>query len=250
MQEITSRKNPLIAHIKKLFSDGACRREYGELVCEGEKLLQEAVSAGMRIKTVLTCADIPDLPEGAELIRTTKSIIESLSSLRSSREIIFTCSLPDTDLPALPGGRYVLLDGVQDPGNLGTVARSANAFGFDGVLLCGACADPYSPKTLRACMGALFHIPVYRVSVEDVKKLVDSGEPLWGTFPAGEAEDIRNVVFTNGMLAIGSEGRGISEEIKALCTRKVTIPMRPNCESLNAAAAAAVLMWETVGRYI
>ncbi len=250
MLEITSRKNPLIAHIKKLSADGAYRKEHAEFVCEGEKLLREAVSAGVTVKIVLTSGEAPDLIGDAEIIYTSESIIESLSSLKTARETIFICGLPDTGRPVPLGGRYVLLDGVQDPGNLGTVVRSANAFGFDGVLTLGACADPYSPKTLRASMGALFHIPVYRVSLEDVKVLIASGEPLWGTFPAGEADDIRNSAFERGMLAIGSEGRGISEEIKALCTRRVTIPMRPGCESLNAAAAAAVVMWEIRGRYI
>ena len=142
-------------------------------------------------------------------------------------------------------GRYVVLDGVQDPGNVGAVLRTADAFGCTGALLLPGCADPYGPKTLRAAMGAVFRLPLYAVGLEDLPRLLaDAGLPLYGTALRHDTVDVRQRDLRRCALVIGSEGRGVSAEVLALCRETLRIPMSPHCESLNAAAAAAVLLWE------
>ena len=142
-------------------------------------------------------------------------------------------------------GRYVVLDGVQDPGNVGAVLRTADAFGCTGALLLPGCADPYGPKTLRAAMGAVFRLPLYAVGLEDLPRLLaDAGLPLYGTALRHDTVDVRQRDLRRCALVIGSEGRGVSAEVLALCRETLRIPMSSHCESLNAAAAAAVLLWE------
>ena len=145
----------------------------------------------------------------------------------------------------LEGVRYVVLDGVQDPGNVGTILRTADAFGADGLFLVNGCADLYNPKTVRATMGAVFRCPVWSCGSEALQTLLAaSGLPLYGAALRSDTADVREVDYSRCALAIGSEGRGLSPELLGICTRTVRIPMREHCESLNAAVAAAVLLWE------
>ena len=156
------------------------------------------------------------------------------------------CALPALTAPdTLPAGRYVVLDGVQDPGNVGAVLRTADAFGCTGALLLPGCADPYSLKTLRASMGAVFRLPVYAVETEQLPGLLAAaGLPLYGTALRHDTVDVRRCDLRRCALVIGSEGQGVSDAVLSLCRETLRIPMKPHCESLNAAAAAAVLLWE------
>ena len=156
------------------------------------------------------------------------------------------CALPALSPPdSLPDGRYVVLDGVQDPGNVGAVLRTADAFGCTGALLLPGCADPYSLKTLRASMGAVFRLPLYTVTLPQLSALLDgAGLPLYGTALRHDTVDVRSRDLRRCALVIGSEGQGARAETLALCRETLRIPMTPHCESLNAAAAAAVLLWE------
>ena len=145
----------------------------------------------------------------------------------------------------LTGERYLVLDGVQDPGNVGTIWRTADAFGVDGLILCNGCADPWNPKTVRATMGAVFRLPAYESTLETAaEKLVRAGIPLYATALREDTEDIRDVSFDQAAVVIGSEGRGVSRQALELCGKTVKIPMRARCESLNAAVAASVVLWE------
>ena len=139
----------------------------------------------------------------------------------------------------------MVLDGVQDPGNVGTILRTADAFDCDGMFLVGACADLYSAKTVRATMGAVFRRPVWRCTAAEVKTLLtDSGIPLYGAALRDDTVDARSVDYGCAAVAIGSEGRGLSDEMLSLCDRTIRLPMSERCESLNAAVAASVLLWE------
>ena len=154
-------------------------------------------------------------------------------------------ALPET----LPGRRYALLDGVQDPGNVGTILRTADALFCDGLLLVGGCADPWQPKAVRASMGAVLRCPVWSCTAEEAKGLLScSGIPLYGAALRQDTLDARDIPEGKAAIAIGSEGRGLSAEMLALCDATVRIPMAEHCESLNAAAAAAVLLWELARR--
>lgn len=146
---------------------------------------------------------------------------------------------------AAPITNAVVLENLQDPGNVGTVIRTANAFGIDAVILVGDCADLYNPKTVRASMGAIFRQRVIRLNVSELKALcLNEKLALYGAALSDTAQDIGEVSLLNAAVAIGSEGRGLSEDFLKLCDGQIIIPMKPCAESLNAAIAAAVVMWE------
>ena len=248
MERITSRKNPLLEHMRRLDS-AAFRRQQGEFLCDSPKLVEEALRHGARVLAVAV-SDGVEPPEGLDAsvrcAAVPPDVMASISPMRTPQGMLAVCRLPDTALPEmLPGSRYVVLDGVQDPGNVGTVLRTADAFGCTGALLLPGCADPYGPKTLRAAMGAVFRLPLYAVGLEDLPRLLaDAGLPLYGTALRHDTVDVRQRDLRRCALVIGSEGRGVSAEVLALCRETLRIPMSPHCESLNAAAAAAVLLWE------
>ena len=154
--------------------------------------------------------------------------------------------MPPVQLPAAPR-RVMVLEGVQDPGNVGTVLRTASAFGIDLVVLLGGCADLYHPKTVRATMGAVFRQPVWQTDLAGLEKaLADWGLPLYGAALTDSARDVRSLPMAGLAVAVGSEGSGLTPALLSLCQGQVIIPMAPWSESLNAAVAAAVLMWEMV----
>ena len=139
--------------------------------------------------------------------------------------------------------RIIVLDGVQDPGNVGTVFRTAEAFGFDGAVLLGACADVYSPKTLRASMGSALRFPFVYSSAEKLRKLLGEAA-VYAAMLDSSAAKLGSVKFAERCaVIIGSEGSGVSPEAAAVCDEKLYIPIS-GAESLNAAVAAAVIMWE------
>ena len=161
MEEIKSRKNPLVRHLKKLGTDGDYRKLSGEFICDGDKLLCEAVESRAVITAVLTCGPRPDkLPGDVPLYQVERSIIETVSPLKNPQDIVFSCLMPKLPEQKLATGLYVILEGIQDPGNIGTILRTAAAFGIAQVILTGGCADPYGPKAVRASMGAVFRQPV------------------------------------------------------------------------------------------
>ena len=138
-----------------------------------------------------------------------------------------------------------MLDGVQDPGNVGTIWRTADAFGANGLILCNGCADPWSPKTVRATMGAVFRLPVYEGTLDETAdKLAAASIPLYAAALREDTVDVRDVRLDSAAVIIGSEGRGVSERALSLCQSTIKIPMRARCESLNAAVAASVVLWE------
>ena len=249
MERITSRANPLCAHIRKLNGSKAYRRASGEFVCEGPKLTAEALRWGAGVTAVVSAPDRPlDCPGGARRVEVPADLLQSLCDTQTPQGVLCLCRTPDTALPErLPGGRYLVLDGVQDPGNVGTVWRTADAFGADGLILLPGCADPWSPKTVRATMGACFRLPVYETDLAALKARLDGADlPLYATALRHDTEDLRSVRLDRCAVVIGSEGRGVGEETLALCEKTLKIPMRERCESLNAAVAAAVVLWEMI----
>lgn len=247
-ESITSRANPLLARVRKLNSRRAFRREEGAFAAEGPKLLAEALRWGGELEAVI-CApgvELPELPAGTRVAEVSDSLLASVADTQSPQGIVFICKGKALSVPGrLRGGRYLLLDGVQDPGNVGTIWRTADAFGTDGLLLCEGCADPWNPKTVRATMGAVFRLPVYECALEAAAEgLERAGLPLYATALREDTEDVRRVDLGRGAVIIGSEGRGVSREALSLCGGTIKIPMSPRCESLNAAVAASVILWE------
>ncbi len=143
----------------------------------------------------------------------------------------------------------MVLENVQDPGNVGTVLRAAAAFAIDAVVLTGACADLYNPKTVRATMGAVFRQRVLCLPLAELKaNLVRWKLPLYGAVLSERASSVLDTDLSHCALAVGNEGSGLSNELIALCDGEVIIPMVPESESLNASVAASILMWEVKRR--
>ena len=246
MEHITSRKNKWVVHLRSLGSDGAYRREQGEYLCEGEKLLKEALAFGAEIRCVMWCGE-PSIPvPAAEQFSAPAELLDYVSPLKSTRGPLYSIRMPMES-----GGtirRAIVLEDVQDPGNVGTVIRTASAFDVDAVLLVGDCADPYNFKTVRSTMGALFRQRILSVKREELLPLLrENGLRLYGAALTDSAADIRKTDLCHAAVAIGSEGHGLSPEMLAMCDGQIIIPMMPHSESLNAAVAASVVMWEMNG---
>ena len=238
MEVIRSRQNELVKRFVSLAGDAKTRRQAGEYVCAGETLLDEAVAAGAEIVCVLAAEEIPGLP--VRLV--TPEILRAVSPLQNSPGPVFTVRMRPIP-PAETLRRAIVLENVQDPGNVGTVLRTAAAFGIDLAVLCGACADPYNPKTVRASMGAIFRQSVAVTALDGLEEAL-RGLPLYGAALAPGGADIRALPAGPLAVAVGNEGKGLTAGLLAKCAGAVRIPMRPCTESLNAAVAAAVAMWE------
>lgn len=244
MERITSRKNQYILRLRRLAADGAFRRDEGEYVLDGLKLLREAEASGAEITGVLWRDGAEESSNAAVRYTAPAELMEYASPLKNSPGPVFTVRMPSAE-PPVTARRVIVLESVQDPGNVGTVIRTAAALGFDCVALVGACADPYSPRAARATMGAIFRQSIAETDTDGLAELVSRWDlPLYGAALCAGAEDIRRAELRRAAVAIGSEGQGLSRELLSMCRGTVIIPMEPDSESLNAAAAAAIIMWE------
>lgn len=245
---ISSRSNPLIARLRKLNSKRSARRQEGVFVGEGPKLLGEALKWGADLQTVICTKDagLPELPDNVRVVEVPNDLLAYAADTETPQGVVFTCKAKNLAVPdEMEGRRYLILDGVQDPGNVGTIWRTADAFGADALILCSGCADPLAPKTVRATMGAAFRLPVYEGTLEQVaEKLSAANIPLYATALREDTEDVRAADLSRAAVIIGSEGRGVSDLALKLCAKTLKIPMTERCESLNAGVAAAVVLWE------
>ena len=247
MEQITSRTNPLITRFRKLASDRKLRRSENLMVCEGPKLLSEALSWGFIPETALITSDFNGiLPGQTRTVQVPPDLLRSVAPTQTPQKVLFLVPIPRAPLPVvLNGMRYLVLDGLQDPGNVGTLWRTADAFGADGLLLLPGCADPWSPKTVRATMGACFRLPVWEASLEEALAVfARSALPLYATALRDDTIDLRVLPVDRAAVAIGSEGHGVSKALLEACAATVKIPMTDRCESLNAAIAGTVALWE------
>lgn len=242
---ITSKKNPLLVHIKKLLSSRSYRERSGEYAADGTKLLAEAAKWDTQLHTVVVqegvriCA----LPEHVRTVQVPEAVMRDLSQMEAPQGAVFVCKLPKTEKAAITAGSIVL-DGIQDPGNLGTILRTADALDVP-VILCEGCADAYNPKTVRASMGAVFRTPPQTMLRQDVIAACKEQKiPLIATAMRADAKDLRTAHPERGAVIIGSEGQGVCEQLLLAADETVVIPMSPRCESLNAAVAATIVMWQ------
>ena len=243
-QVITARKNPLIQQVRRLLTSRREREQTGLFVADGVKLLEEAVRWWPGLETVILTEGVEaPVPEGVRVIRVSADIMAYISPMETPQGALFLCRLPEKiSIDPKPG--MLLLDGIQDPGNLGTILRTANAFQVPVVLLEG-CADPYSHKVVRSSMGAVFRSPVQRAAWEEVSQSLEEKRiPLGVTALSAKARDLRTAPLSQMAVVIGSEGQGVRQEILSYAQNDLIIPMDPGCESLNAAVAATVVMWE------
>ena len=244
MERITSRKNPLIQQVRKLLASKKEREHTGLFVADGTKLLAEALAYDPGIHTVILTDDVHiSLPPQVQVVRVPEEIMEYISPMEAPQGAIFLCRIPQQEEWNVKRG-MLLLDGIQDPGNLGTILRTADALDVPVVLMEG-CADPYNHKTVRASMGAVFRVKPIQSTWEQVRqKCAAANIPVAVTALSSRAKDIRQAKLSAMAVVIGSEGQGVRNEILEQADCELIIPMNSHCESLNAAIAATIVMWQ------
>ena len=247
-ERITSRKNPFLQQVKRLLSSKKEREAAGLFVSDGTKLLEEAVKWYDGLDTVILSDGIEaQVPAHVRTIRVPEDVMASISPMETPQGAMFLCRLPEKKA-FVPQKGMLILDGIQDPGNLGTILRTADALDVPVVLLEG-CADPYSHKVVRSSMGAVLRVQPMQASWQEVREACAAAGILIGvTALSDRAKDLRRSDLTSMAVVIGSEGRGVRRELLAAADAELIIPMNPHCESLNAAVAATIVMWEMTER--
>ena len=236
---IESTSNNKIKDIRKL-NEKKYRDEEKKYIIEGEHLVLEAYKAGNLEEVILCDRDI-DLD--VEKIFVTESVMKTISTLPSKVDIIGVCSIKENDIDL--SKNILILDGVQDPGNLGTILRSAVAFNLTNIILSEDTVDIYNIKTLRSAQGMNFHLNIKRTNLEEyIPFLKENGYKIWGT-DVTNGIDIKNASKDEKYAIImGNEGKGMSANIKELCDKFVYVNMNDNCESLNVGVCASIIMYE------
>ena len=233
---ITSKDNALIKKVYSL-SDKKYRKIYGQFIVESVKAVGECIKAGMDIDVIICTENVAkDFPE-AQIV--TDEVFSKISTEKSPQGVLAVVNTPKNELKA-PEGNSLLLDRLQDPGNLGTIIRTANAAGYEDIYLVN-CTDAYSPKAIRASMGGVFNVKLYEVSLAEVLSVLDGVQIL-----SADMDGENVFAFTpedKVCLCVGNEGNGLCDEVIARSDNTVKIPMRDSCESLNAAISAAIAMY-------
>lgn len=252
-KEIKSKENSLIKLTSNLQNSAKHRARTGLFCLEGLRICSDAFDNGIRFDKLIISEiarekylnKIEAFSENAnECYILPDSLFKKISDTDSPQGIIALAIKPDNAKKLNKNGRYIALENIQDPSNLGAVARTAEALGVDGLILSKGGCDPYSPKSLRASMGTLIRIPViiFDNFIEDIK---NNCIKTYSCVVDGDATPINTVKFTDGCaLLIGNEANGLTEDTKAKSDVKITIPMKGNAESLNAAVAASISIWE------
>ena len=244
-EHITSLKNPKVATWKSL-KDRKGRRETGCFLVEGRKMVEETLASAFPVEAVLVDdARLAEfrLPVGIPVYTMPGHVLAAVCDTKTPQGIAAVVRITEVELKAK---RLIAMDGVQDPGNVGTIIRTADAAGFEGIILSNQCADVFSPKVLRATMGSIFRMGI-RVT-DDLpgllQTMVAQGASVLSSQLDGEPFYQRSPLNERFVLVIGSEGNGVTDEVKAVATHKVKLPMRGGAESLNAAVAAGIMMYE------
>lgn len=253
--KITSRKNKEIKFAAEIASSAKARQENKLFFVEGARLCEDAAKSGVKItklfvtesaknkyekylKSVLNVVD--------EVFEIEEHIVQLLAQTKNSQAVFCLCEIPKIEENIKVLGKWAALENIQDPSNLGTIMRTAEALGVTGLILISGC-DSFSPKTVRASMGAVFRMQILTASnLEELSKIngIVEMESL-AAVPASSSEKLGKINFSkNTLLFIGNEGNGLTEQAIDFCKRKITIPMTGRAESLNAAAAAAICLWE------
>lgn len=244
--EITSRENPLVKWASALQKSREARYKEGVFVAEGPVVLREAAAAGANIGKVFVTDDAflenISLPAGAEVYKVSSPVMEKISQVKNSQGVAFTCRMPKNGL--LKGPKILALENLSDPGNMGTVIRTAEAFGIDTLVTVGSCVDVYSPKVVRAAMGAVLRVNICSMTLEELADGVKAlGLPLYGAALCDDAVEIGGVSLSPAAVMIGNEASGLSRVALDKCGKNVIIPIS-GIQSLNAAVAAAIFMYE------
>jgi RNA methyltransferase, TrmH family len=256
---ITSRKNELVKEFQHLSSSSSYRKEKKKFPLEGARLCSDSAESGLETVSLLYTEEAEiKYSQYLSIIRKTnpneylisQSVAQALSDTKNPQGVFSICARPAEreDIPSAASGQhFLMLENIQDPANLGAMLRTAEAVGIKGVVLSGDCCDVFSPKALRAGMGAAFRLPVFilKNGPETIERLNKAGFQTLAAVPDSTAIPITKLDFSVPTVAvIGNEGNGLTQETIHACSERVTIPMQGRAESLNAAASAAIIMWE------
>ena len=252
MERITSRKNPRVLFWRSL-KDRSVRETERCFIAEGGKLVTEALGSAFPVEAVLIRDGedingvLPPLPADIPVFLLSEDAFDSVCTFKTKQSIAAAVRLEPH--PA-SGAKLIALDRVQDPGNVGTIIRTADAAGMDGVILSADSADPFSPKTIRATMGSVFRLglTVVRDLPDTLADLRRQGYSVICSALGGEPFYARQDINDRFVLVIGNEGSGVSEAVKAEATHTLALPMPGGAESLNAAAAASIMMYDLAVR--
>lgn len=257
-EKITSRNNDRIKYAVKLKEKDGFRRSEGLFIVEGARLCYDAALSEVQITELYATPDaleryadyISLIQEKAErCFEISGEVAQKLADTKSTQGVFCLCKMLDknTNIGKIKyNGKYIALEDVQNPSNFGAVIRTAEAVGLDGVIVSGGC-DLYNPKSLRASMGSVFRLNVVETDnlPAFLESLANEGMFVYAGVPDSNAEKITEVSMAGGGVSIiGNEGNGITEETMRSATKLVTIPMKGRAESLNAAAAASIMIWE------
>ena len=239
---ITSLENSKVKNLLKL-QQKKYRDETKQYLVEGEHLVEEALKAGVVIEIITTEEQVEN--NKVPVTYVSYEVMKKISSMDTPPSIAALCQKDDNN--AIKGNKIVILDEIQDPGNLGTIIRSAVAFNIDTIILSENCVDLYNPKVIRATQGMIFHINIFIMNGVDAIKLIkDNNISIYGT-------DVNNGIDARSLsdedkqcfaLVMGNEGNGVRESIKSLCDKNLYINMNNNVESLNVAIATSILLYE------
>ena len=259
--EITSRDNTLVKEWKKLASDARFRRKSGRFALEGARLCADAALSGVSLSAVLVTARAkeqyaaviaPLLASAERVFEIPDALAAYMGETDTPQGVFAIGQRQESPLTVIPQGRYLALEDVQDPANLGTVIRTAEAMGVEGLLLSAGCCDLYNPKVLRGSMGGVFRLPTLVVPSmpEAVRQWQETGLTVYACVVDPTAEKLTDITFEDrAVCLIGNEGNGLKPGPVAACARRLTIPMAGRAESLNASMAAGIVLWElTRGR--
>lgn len=254
-KRITSRKNQVVKDAAAVAASASVRREKSLFFCEGARLCEDAALSGIEITVAFATEQAMDKYKGyieklaekaADFYILEAHVAEMLSKTRNTQGVFCVCKIPGKKTPSY-NGKSAVLENTQDPANVGTIMRTAEALGIKELILTGETCDIYSPKVIRASMGAVFRLPVFEIANTDkvFECFKEKGTVTYASLPADTANKAGSFIFPeNAALFIGNEGMGLSDKAIENCDKKITIPMLGRAESLNAAAAAAILMWE------
>lgn len=250
MKRIESKQNALVKHWKKLVSTKKERDKTGEYIVEGFHLVEEALKNKEQIIQIIKREDV-DLPlrwslDDVQLVEVTEAVAKEIAETETSQGIFAHCKQRDiSEAEKFKWTKLLLIDSVQDPGNIGTMVRTADAAGIDAVILGKGCADLYNPKTLRSAQGSHFHLPVLRGNLLDwIEALKERQIPIYGT-ALENAVDYRNLdKHEKFALIVGNEGSGVQPELLEKTDQNVIIPIYGQAESLNVAVATGILLYK------
>lgn len=260
MEHLTSKDNSTVKQYRKLSSSRKEREQSGLFVMEGARLCADAAQSSIAVQILLITEDAMRYPEAELLMQkaercytVSNDLARHISDTEHPQGIFTIAKLPQQQNALPQKGKFILLDDLQDPGNLGTILRTAEALGIDAVVLSAHCPDLYSPKVIRSTMGSAFRQNCIRVPdlAEAIQSWKNSGMQCFAATLTPAAMPLQKLPQSDFCgIVIGNEGNGVSQEVIAACSGEVYIPMQGSAESLNAAVAATLCMWELCGKYI